>query len=145
MPFASLRSFDGPTESRATPPFPTSRVGERRTDTRGTGTHAHAPRSKSSGLGPNPRNQAKDCRWQGPRFDPCSITLRDNGLGSAPENLLKIFPRGFTTKQDGHGFGLHSGANAAKEMGGRLTPTARARSRRGVRPGTAGEFQGAEE
>jgi len=49
------------------------------------------------------------------------ITVCDNGVGIAPENLIKIFNHGFTTKKDGHGFGLHSGANAAKEMGGRLT------------------------
>ena len=35
--------------------------------------------------------------------------------------LTRIFNHGFTTKKDGHGFGLHSGANAAKEMGGTLT------------------------
>ena len=44
----------------------------------------------------------------------------DNGVGIAPENLTRIFAHGFTTKTDGHGFGLHSGANAAKEMGGSL-------------------------
>jgi C4-dicarboxylate-specific signal transduction histidine kinase len=49
------------------------------------------------------------------------IAICDNGVGIAPENMLKIFNHGFTTKEDGHGFGLHSGANAAKEMGGRLT------------------------
>ena len=37
------------------------------------------------------------------------------------ENLTRIFNHGFTTKKDGHGFGLHSGANAAREMGGSLT------------------------
>jgi signal transduction histidine kinase len=35
--------------------------------------------------------------------------------------LTRIFSHGFTTKKGGHGFGLHSCANAAKEMGGRLT------------------------
>ena len=50
---------------------------------------------------------------------PCAV--RDNGVGIAPENLINIFGHGFTTKKDGHGFGLHSGANAAKEMGGRLS------------------------
>jgi two-component system NtrC family sensor kinase len=35
--------------------------------------------------------------------------------------MNRIFNHGFTTKKDGHGFGLHSGANAAKEMGGSLT------------------------
>jgi PAS domain S-box-containing protein len=50
-----------------------------------------------------------------------SIAVRDNGIGIPPTNLTKIFNHGFTTKKDGHGFGLHSGANAAKEMGGSLT------------------------
>ena len=48
------------------------------------------------------------------------ITVRDNGVGIAPENLTNVFRHGFTTKKNGHGFGLHSGANAAKEMGGSL-------------------------
>jgi PAS domain S-box-containing protein len=50
-----------------------------------------------------------------------AIRVQDNGMGIAPENLTKIFQHGFTTKANGHGFGLHSGANAAKEMGGQLT------------------------
>jgi PAS domain S-box-containing protein len=49
------------------------------------------------------------------------ITVSDNGIGIAPENLTRIFSHGFTTKRDGHGFGLHSGALAAKEMGGSLS------------------------
>jgi len=49
------------------------------------------------------------------------VVVSDNGIGIPPENLTKIFNHGFTTKKDGHGFGLHSGANAAKEMGGSLT------------------------
>jgi PAS domain S-box-containing protein len=49
------------------------------------------------------------------------VVLADNGVGIAPENLTRIFGHGFTTKRDGHGFGLHSGALAAKEMGGQLT------------------------
>ena len=48
------------------------------------------------------------------------ITVRDNGAGIAPENLTRIFAHGFTTRKDGHGFGLHSGALAAREMGGDL-------------------------
>jgi signal transduction histidine kinase len=50
-----------------------------------------------------------------------TISLRDNGVGIPPENLNRIFNHGFTTKKNGHGFGLHSGANAAKEMGGSLS------------------------
>jgi len=48
------------------------------------------------------------------------ITVRDQGCGIAPENLTRIFSHGFTTKTDGHGFGLHIGALAAQEMGGSL-------------------------
>jgi len=49
------------------------------------------------------------------------ISVADNGLGIAPENLTQIFSHGFTTKKDGHGFGLHASANAAKAIGGKLT------------------------
>ena len=49
------------------------------------------------------------------------ISVMDNGVGIPPENLTRIFNHGFTTRKGGHGFGLHSGALAAKEMGGSLT------------------------
>jgi signal transduction histidine kinase len=49
------------------------------------------------------------------------IAVTDTGSGISPENLSRIFTHGFTTKKDGHGFGLHSAALAAKEMGGLLT------------------------
>jgi ligand-binding sensor domain-containing protein/signal transduction histidine kinase len=49
------------------------------------------------------------------------VSVSDNGIGIPPENLTRIFNHGFTTRKDGHGFGLHSGALAAKEMGGSLT------------------------
>ena len=48
------------------------------------------------------------------------VEVTDNGTGIASENLTRIFQHGFTTKKNGHGFGLHSGANAAKAMGGSL-------------------------
>jgi PAS domain S-box-containing protein len=48
------------------------------------------------------------------------ISVSDNGIGIGPENLARIFSHGFTTKKNGHGFGLHSGALAAQEMGGEL-------------------------
>ena len=48
-------------------------------------------------------------------------SVMDNGVGIPAENLTRIFNHGFTTRKDGHGFGLHSGALAAKEMGGSLT------------------------
>jgi signal transduction histidine kinase len=49
------------------------------------------------------------------------IAVIDNGVGIPPENLTRIFNHGFTTRKEGHGFGLHSGALAAKELGGSLT------------------------
>jgi len=49
------------------------------------------------------------------------VGVSDNGIGIAPENLVRIFAHGFTTRKDGHGFGLHSGVLAAQEMGGTLT------------------------
>jgi PAS domain S-box-containing protein len=56
------------------------------------------------------------------RATPSSITVAviDTGIGIAPENLERIFIHGFTTRTDGHGFGLHSSALAARELGGTL-------------------------
>jgi signal transduction histidine kinase len=48
------------------------------------------------------------------------ISVTDNGVGIPGENLTRIFNLGFTTKKNGHGFGLHSGALATKELGGKL-------------------------
>jgi len=50
-----------------------------------------------------------------------AITVTDNGIGIPPENLTRIFSHGFTTRKDGHGFGLHSAALAAQQMGGCLS------------------------
>ena len=49
------------------------------------------------------------------------IAVSDTGVGISPENLTRIFDHGFTTKKDGHGFGLHNAALTAKELGGALT------------------------
>jgi signal transduction histidine kinase len=48
------------------------------------------------------------------------ISVSDNGIGILPENLTRIFSYGFTTRKEGHGFGLHGSALAAQEMGGTL-------------------------
>jgi signal transduction histidine kinase len=46
--------------------------------------------------------------------------IEDDGIGIATENLTQVFQYGFTTRKEGHGFGLHSGALAARELGGSL-------------------------
>lgn len=48
------------------------------------------------------------------------VKVSDNGSGIDHEVLQKIFTYGFTTKPSGHGYGLHSSALAAQEMGGKL-------------------------
>jgi signal transduction histidine kinase len=53
--------------------------------------------------------------------DRVCIQVADNGLGIDPRHRSKLFQHGFTTKKDGHGFGLHSSALAAEEMGGSLS------------------------
>ncbi len=56
------------------------------------------------------------------RHNDCvAVSVSDNGVGITADDLPRVFSHGFTTKQDGHGFGLHSGILAAQEMGGRLT------------------------
>jgi PAS domain S-box-containing protein len=49
------------------------------------------------------------------------VSVRDTGCGISNENLNRIFSHGFTTKSDGHGFGLHSSILAANEMKAALT------------------------
>jgi signal transduction histidine kinase len=60
-------------------------------------------------------------RIAGDGADGVTIAVADNGMGIPEENLTRVFQHGFTTRKDGHGFGLHSGALTAKALGGRLT------------------------
>ena len=46
--------------------------------------------------------------------------MADSGIGIAPDRLGRIFEFGYTTRKDGHGFGLHSSALTARELGGQL-------------------------
>lgn len=57
--------------------------------------------------------------------DRIRIEVIDNGVGIPAENLTRIFAHGFTTRKEGHGFGLHSGALVAKELGGSLAAHSR--------------------
>ena len=49
-----------------------------------------------------------------------NIKVMDNGVGIAAENIVQVFTFGFTTRATGHGYGLHSSINAARELGGDL-------------------------
>lgn len=53
--------------------------------------------------------------------DTLKISVKDDGEGIPPENMIRIFTHGFTTRKEGHGFGLHSCALAAVEMNGQLS------------------------
>lgn len=77
------------------------------------------------------RHQPSDSKTITLKVHPCTleqtpavrVEIQDTGEGISAENLSKIFQQGFTTRKDGHGFGLHNAANAAKQMGGSLTAT----------------------
>jgi signal transduction histidine kinase len=49
------------------------------------------------------------------------IQVADDGVGIAPELMGRLFTHGFTTRKDGHGFGLHASALAAQMLKGQLT------------------------
>jgi signal transduction histidine kinase len=68
---------------------------------------------------------AKDEKWICVRIhrhgdNRVRLEVSDSGVGLTAENLTRIFAHGFTTRSDGHGFGLHSAALAAKQLGGGL-------------------------
>ena len=73
-------------------------------------------------IGENPQSSKKVSivinQVQGPGIQ---VAVEDTGNGISGDNLTRIFAHGFTTKKTGHGFGLHTGALAATEMGGSLT------------------------
>ncbi len=49
------------------------------------------------------------------------IDISDNGVGIPAENLTRIFEHGFSTREDGHGFGLHSTALSVSELNGSIS------------------------
>jgi len=52
--------------------------------------------------------------------DGVRISVEDNGCGISEHNLTKVFTQGFTTKRDGHGFGLHHASLLVEDLGGSL-------------------------
>jgi NO-binding membrane sensor protein with MHYT domain len=53
-------------------------------------------------------------------LDSVLIEIQDSGVGIPAGVLGRLFEFGFTTKKDGHGFGLHTSAILAKELSGEL-------------------------
>lgn len=53
--------------------------------------------------------------------DRVRLEVNDNGVGIDPQHLRAVFNQGFTTHEEGHGYGLHSSANWARELGGTLS------------------------
>jgi predicted ATPase/C4-dicarboxylate-specific signal transduction histidine kinase len=57
------------------------------------------------------------------------LVVDDNGPGIQSGALEKIFGHGYTTREHGHGFGLHDSCNAARAMGGSLVAASEGRGR----------------
>jgi signal transduction histidine kinase len=53
------------------------------------------------------------------------IAVEDSGVGIPTDLMGRIWEFGFTTKPHGHGFGLHSSAVAAQQLGGTVTAESR--------------------
>ena len=77
----------------------------------------------------NAKYALDDCKEQEKRItitttrtdgEQAMLRVQDNGVGIPTENLTRIFAHGFTTRANGHGFGLHIGALNARELGGSL-------------------------
>ena len=81
------------------------------------GNAKHAMMARGDG----PHQLTVGIGWAEDKADSVRLQVTDNGLGIPPENLTKIFSQGFTTKKEGHGFGLHSSALSAKRLGGSLS------------------------
>ena len=79
-----------------------------------TNSSTNGPRERGQGAGRiRLRIHARDSQS-------VRVEVSDDGVGIPEENLARVFQHGFTTRPHGHGFGLHSAANAATEMNARL-------------------------
>jgi len=65
--------------------------------------------------------------------DRVQLIVQDNGIGIPAENLTRIFQHGFTTRENGHGFGLHSAVKAARDLKGTISAQSKG-------PGTGATF-----
>ncbi len=74
----------------------------------------HALKARAEG----PRQLTLRIRRQS--TDSVAIEVQDSGVGIDQGVLRRLFEFGFTTKKEGHGFGLHTSAILAKELAGEL-------------------------
>lgn len=77
----------------------------------------------------NPAKKILDLEISGKGPDQVEVQIRDNGTGINSEAMEKVFSHGFTTKKDGHGFGLHSSFLEAKALGGDLRVQSKGKSK----------------
>lgn len=83
----------------------------------------------------NTENQTKELNISVHKNSPeesINISVEDSGLGITDDNIAKIFTFGFTTKANGHGFGLHSSVLAARELGGDLSAKSKGKNKGSV-------------
>ncbi len=66
-------------------------------------------------------NRCLRVKAQGTSAGGVRIEVADTGKGIHGDDMTRIFQYGFTTRKDGHGFGLHSSALSIKSLGGSLT------------------------
>ncbi len=79
---------------------------------------SNALRALDDGQGPNKRLVAY---IQPGLAGQVRLAIEDNGIGISEQDAPRLFQHGFTTRKDGHGFGLHNSVLTAKELGGQLT------------------------
>lgn len=79
-------------------------------------------RNAKDSVDTNPEDKSKEISIKVNKLNGKKIVfkVKDNGIGIPKEIHEKIFSFGFTTKEKGHGFGLHSAALSARELGGSL-------------------------
>jgi signal transduction histidine kinase len=61
--------------------------------------------------------------------DLVELTIQDNGVGVDVEELESLFERGYTTKENSGGLGLHWSANTLASMGGEIEASSEGRGR----------------